>query len=429
MGFPADFRLSSEPTMKQTIVNYTDADLKRLKPGRPRILRDEACRNLFIVVSRRAVTWKFKGERRDPSKPKGWATQSATLGPVASHTVAAARAWAYGLQSKTKNGINPNYRPEPIRTEGLTLAQLWDLYAEDLRKRGKDTYNHQHYGQFLTREVGKKRVPWQLPIRDLTRDDVKALHASISAVGLRGGPSPYSANRTRECLSAALNFALEDELVVANVAKGSKRLRNKERKRNESIPLEPSFYAWWWAEVAKLSPVRAAFHSIVLLLGLRLETAMVLRWDWINLDAAEIIIPADAMKMENELWLPLSRKAVEILRSLPRQPRCPYVFAVRTRDGTAWTHLTEAKERTKRKKKPGELFAPQHPLQHAVGSKLRTAYRTAHQKLNTPHAVAEYLHGHVIKGIAAHYTDVTQMRNEFREAQEKVSTNFTSGPA
>ena len=400
--------------MEQTITDLTDTYLKGLRPGRPRVLRDEKCSNLFVFVSKRAVTYKFKGERRDASKPKGWATQSATLGPVDRFSVASARAWAYGLRARVAEGDNPNRKAvEPERDE-RTVADLWAAFADDLARRGKDPYNHLHYGKFLQRDAKL----WAKPVRELTRPDVTALHASITRQGLSGRPSPYSANRTRECLSAALNFAREEGWgITENVARGSKRLRNKERKRNESIPLDPFALHWWWGEVQKLPPVRAALHSITLLLGLRNETAIALEWDWVDLADASMTIPAHAMKVENEWWCPLPREAVAILSALPRHGR--YVFAVRGRDGR-WTHIKEVKQQAKGKN------AAQHPLRHAVGGKLRTAYRTAHDKVRSPHAVAEYLHGHVVRGITAHYVDPTQMREEFRAAQQRVADYLTA---
>jgi len=391
--------------MEQTIVKMTDAYLKGLKPGRHRTVRDEQCPNLLVFVTKRAVTYKFKGERRDQSSTKGWKTQSATLGPVDQYPVATARAWAYGLLARIQEGDNPNRKPVPPEADTRPVSTLWQAYAQDLVSRGKDPYNHHHYGKSLERDPKL----WAKPVRELTREDVKALHASITHVGLKGSPSPYSANRTRECLSAALNFAIDERWgITENVARASKRLRNKERKRNEAVPFE--LLPYFWAELQHVSPVRAAFHSLVLLLGLRLKTAKELRWEWIDLDSASLLVPAESMKMENEWWCPLSRKAVAILGALPRV--APYVFAVRTRDRSRWTHIAEEKE--------------DGPLKPYVGGKLRTTYRTAHDKARSTHAIAEYLHGHVVKGISAHYRDLTQMRDEMRAAQEAVSSILDS---
>lgn len=397
--------------MEQKIIDLTDAYLKSLKPGRARIIRDEPCPNLLVFVTKRAVTWKFKGERKDPSKPKGWATQAATLGPVSQHNLATARAWAYGLLATIQNGVNPNARATPAPVEGLTLGELWSKYIAVLVRQGKGTENYHHYGQFLKRNLGTEKHPhvlWHLPVRDLTRDDVRTLHTSITECGLKGFPAPTSANRTRECLSAALGYAMEEKQVTENVAFASRFLRNPENKRTEAVPFE--LLPYFWQEVRNLSPVRRAFHSTVLLLGLRLKTAKVLRWEWVDLDAASVTIPASAMKMANEVWLPLPRQAVAILGALPRV--APYVFATRTRDRSRWTHIGEEKE--------------DGPLKPYVGGKLRKTYRTAHDKVNTPHAIAEYLHSHVVKGISAHYRDLTQMRDEMRAAQEAVADLLTN---
>lgn len=395
--------------MNQTIKDLSDADLNKLKPGRPRILRDEQCPNLLVFVTKRAVTFKFKAERRDATSPKGWKTQSATLGPVSKHKVASARAWAYGLLARVQEGVNPNARARPEPVGGLTLGDLWGRYTAALLRQGKGTDNYHHYGQFLRRDIAPPKEPprvlWDLPIKEIDRADIQALHASITMEGLKGLPAPTSANRTRECLSAALNYAMEERLVDTNVAFASRFLRNPENKRTEAVPFE--FLPYFWMELRKLTPVRHAFHATLLLLGLRLKTAKELRWEWVDLDNAIITIPASAMKMQNELWLPLPTQCVDILRALPRVS--PHIFAVRTRDLSRWTHIAEEKE--------------DGPLKPYVGGKLRKTYRTAHDKINTPHAVAEYLHGHVVKGISAHYRDPTQMRNEMRAAQQAVA-NF-----
>jgi integrase len=407
MGFPVE--LPVENQMKHEPKNLTDPYVRGLKPGRTRLLRDERCRTLFVAVTKRAVTWKFRGERRDPAGKDGWISQSATLGPVSDHSVDQARAWAFAVADQAKGGVNPNARATPEPSHGLTLGELWDRYTTALLRQGKGTENYHHYAKFLRRNIGTEKQPrvlWQLPVRDLTRDDVKALHASITECGLKGFPAPTSANRTRECLSAALGYALEERHVTENVAFASRFLRNPENKRTEAVPFE--LLPYFWQELRDIAPVRAAFHATVLLLGLRLKTAKVLKWEWVDLDAASITIPATAMKMANEVWLPLPRQAVAILRALPRVS--PHVFAVRTRDRSRWTHISEEKE--------------DGPLKPYVGGKLRKTYRTAHDKVNTPHAIAEYLHGHVVKGISAHYRDLTQMRDEMRAAQQSVADSL-----
>ena len=49
-------------------------------------------------------------------------------------------------------------------------------------------------------------------------------------------------------------------------------------------------------------------------------------WDEVDLDAGLWIVPADRMKAKKEHRVPLSRQALELLRTQPREPLVEHVF-------------------------------------------------------------------------------------------------------
>ncbi|MBU2580807.1 MAG: hypothetical protein KJ622_03690 [Alphaproteobacteria bacterium] len=370
---------------------FTDTELRKLTPGRARIIKSKHP-FLFVAVSKRAVMFKFKKDRRDPTRPKGWVTTSATIGSVHDLSVAQALARAFELAAQCDEGINPNGKAKP---EGTTLGELWDMYLEDLRRRGRDPYNYKHYGKHLSDWMDR-------PARSLTRGDVLGRFQSITEMGLTGRPAPYSANRTRECLRAVLAYALTRGYVSENVAAvqdgGQRFARNPERKRSDEALEFDLLPIWWaaWAETA--DPIRRAFHATCLLTGTRLATAKRLRWDWVR--DGWLTVPGSALKMSNDWRVPISVPLQHVLDRTPRNG--PLIFA----------GLQEHREKG--------------PLAGMTGKKLRKTYRTALDKIGAPKAHAEYLHQHVVAGIEDHYINRRELEADLLKWQTEATAFLIS---
>jgi integrase len=99
-----------------------------------------------------------------------------------------------------------------------------------------------------------------------------------------------------------------------------------------------------YAEVPQLianmdASVSAQALRFVILTAARVGEALGAKWEEIDLEAAEWVIPASRMKSRREHRVPLSPRTLELLRSLYREQDNPFVF-IGTRPGTAVTQAT-----------------------------------------------------------------------------------------
>ncbi|MGY0503957.1 tyrosine-type recombinase/integrase [Luteimonas sp. e5] len=74
------------------------------------------------------------------------------------------------------------------------------------------------------------------------------------------------------------------------------------------------------------SPVTRAALQLTALTAMRPSVVAGARWDHIDLDQGTWSVPAELMKTRRAHVVPLPRQAVELLMSLKRKPRCPWVF-------------------------------------------------------------------------------------------------------
>jgi integrase len=66
--------------------------------------------------------------------------------------------------------------------------------------------------------------------------------------------------------------------------------------------------------------------EFTILTAVRTNEAINAQWDELDVDAGLWVIPADRMKADREHRVPLSGRALEILKSLPREKGSPFVF-------------------------------------------------------------------------------------------------------
>lgn len=106
--------------------------------------------------------------------------------------------------------------------------------------------------------------------------------------------------------------------------------------------------------------------------------------DELDLDNAMWVIPAERMKAGKEHYVPLCARAVQILRSLPREKHNPYLFAGQTRQGA---HLSNA----------AMLALMKHIAPKYVPHGFRSAFTDwANEETATPHHVVEMALAHTI---------------------------------
>ena len=136
-----------------------------------------------------------------------------------------------------------------------------------------------------------------------------------------------AANRARSSLSAFFRWAIGEGLCEANPVVGT-------NKQEENAPRERSLSDAEAAAVWLAAPNGdyGSILKLLLLTGCRRDEIGALRWPEVDLDAKTIKIPATRTKNHTEHVVPLSGRAITILREIPRRAGRDYIFGI-IRDG------------------------------------------------------------------------------------------------
>ena len=333
------------PLPESGYANYWDSDLKGYG------LRVTPRRKVFFVMGRL----------------HGKATRI-PIGPYGEVTPDKARKEAADLLHGMRKGIDPRAERKHQAALGVTLRQVTDAYMRDrsLKQTSKEG---------IDRYVDTSFAAWKdKPLASITRDMVTTRYNELREHGLNGeGPAPAAANGAFVVLRALFNYAIQEyrkadgsPVITDNPCSVLYKKWAKLKPRTTRIP-ENKVGAVWHAlttmeEAALTRNIRTSIDLIkfLLLTGARLSEASTLTWDQVDLDAAWFHLPNP--KNNNEVWLPLSTQAVELLTTRPRSTRNQFVF-----------HSTRSK--------PGHITDPRATLQHV--SKVAGEHISAHDLRRT----------------------------------------------
>lgn len=174
------------------------------------------------------------------------------------------------------------------------------------------------------RTIWKLRILPQLGSRriaSLTTLEVSDWFHSIGGI---------KANRAIEVLSKAYRLAIE----WGHLPKGSNPCegitQNRERKRKRRYLKRQELQTLLAALDRCPDPIYAAMVRLLMLTGARLREVMHARWQWLDWDAAQLVVPADHHKTGNhdgeDRIIHLPPAAIEILRVLRETHPGPWVI-------------------------------------------------------------------------------------------------------
>lgn len=238
---------------------------------------------------------------------------------------------------------------------GETMQQVCHHYLEEYSKKHKRSWaeDERRFNIHIVPALGLKRV------KDVTRKDIAAFHNTL------GSCHPYEANRCLALLSTVFEHAKRNGYLPEgqpNPAKGIKKFPEQKRDR--------------WLQGDEISRLLAAIEThenvyirsalaLYLFTGLRKNELLRARWNDLNLDRGELRIPET--KNNRVHIVPLSKPALEILRSIPRQEGNEFIFCGRK----AGTHLINIdKSWGVIRKKTGLNDVRIHDLRRTLGSML-----------------------------------------------------------
>jgi integrase len=270
---------------------------------------------------------------RFPAAPKHPTPRS--LGEVGAITLADARDKARGWLELVQRGIDPKtVAVEEKAAEAQRQAAMWDVVAEAfLTERMAGQAKEPEARSVLTGELDKR---WHgRPIARITDAEVAA---AISDIAKR---APSHARNCLGYVRTMFGWAVEVRrygLATSPAAALSARaLCGPKRKRKRF--LTDAELRGCWTAAGELGPVDCALIKVLMLTGQRrlefgeARDCEIEPRDWRDRSEADLIVPAERMKMTDPHLVPLVGPALAILKSLPKGSAGDYLFSVN--DGAA----------------------------------------------------------------------------------------------
>lgn len=297
-------------------------------------------------------------------------------------------------------------KAQEVRQRAETFAKIADDYRiAHLRKLRS--------GDELWAAIEADLLPdWRdLPIRDLTRGAIKS---KLDRIEISSGP--YARNRRLALIRNLLNYALDGELIDANVAARIKMLAEEARER---ILTDAELVEVWRASGQLVVPADALVRAFILSGQRRAEVAE-MAWPEVNETERLWTVPAARMKSKLVHEVPLAPMMLALILGVPTaNQRKTHVFASPYRKDAPIGGFSQLKEDLDRhileaRQKVDPKAEPMAPWRF---HDLRRTMRSGLSKLRVPAEIAERVIGHVPGGIRRVY-DRFEYRQEKRQALE-----------
>ena len=335
-------------------------------------------------------SWLLRYERDGRERMLG-------LGPVHTIPLKLAREKARDARQRLLDGIDPVEQRREAKAKHVldaarskTFAQVADQYFD--AHEGK--WSRVHGDQFRS-SMRRYALPviGTLPIAAIDEPMV------LKALRPIWNTKTVTASRVRNRIEAVLDFATASKLRKGdNPARWEGNLEYL-LPSPEKISRKQHFPALHYKEVSELitrlrqvEGVAARALEFTILTAVRTGETIGAVWDEIDFDERVWVIPAERMKASREHRIPLSDRAIEILRQLPREAGNDFVF-IGSKEGTGLHNMAMA--RVLKKLNPdvsvhgfrstfrdwaAEMTAyPNHvveqALAHTIGNAVEKAYR------------------------------------------------------
>ncbi|MCC5960015.1 MAG: integrase arm-type DNA-binding domain-containing protein [Rhodobacteraceae bacterium] len=254
------------------------------------------------------------------------------LGGFPAVTLSQARDKAREARDKIERGIDPVEERKAVKAaliaaqrRGLTFADAVDRALAAKLDAFKNPKHRQQWentlATYATPDLGKMLV------QDITTQDVLRVLQPIWA------SKTETASRLRGRIEAVLSWAtVAGHRTGDNPARWAGNLKellpapSKVAKEENQPALTLEDAPRWFASLQKLEGFGSRALELAALTATRSQEVRGAVWEEIDLDQALWIIPGVRMKKEREHRVPLSPRAVELLRALPKLEGNPLVF-------------------------------------------------------------------------------------------------------
>jgi integrase len=306
----------------------TEKEVRNIKPDKGAFVKRlcdgaglylQATRSGIGVNRNWVLRYELDGERHDLG-----------LGPLHTVSLAEARRRATELRLQILSGIDPMQEKADLKAE--RLARKAEKLKATTFKACADAYYKIHHSSWSN---DKHRKQWVSTMRDyvlpviggLNVADIETSHIEKVLAPI-WDKIPETASRVQKRIEHVFNYAIAGKLRTGdNPARREylKALLGNIQKNVEHHPALPFVDApAFMAELRKRDSVSARALEFTILTAARTGEAIGAVWDEIDLKKKLWTIPAERMKSDREHRVPLSDRAVDILKSLHH--RGPHVF-------------------------------------------------------------------------------------------------------
>ena len=225
-------------------------------------------------------------------------------------TIAQARVQANALAGQVETGLDPIAEKKLAAATGITFGEQCAVFIErHCKKRNKGWKQREKEVETYLKPLLK------LPLNSITRDDVERLQMKI------GSRAPIQSNRIMAFVRAVFNYAIRKGWDGKNPAQGFERYKEVSRDRF-ILPHEMPFVLKA-IELEGTDLIRS-FFKMLLLTGARRSDVLKMRWEQIDWILETWRIPDS--KNGQPLVLPLTLKAIEILKQRKKNGKSAWVF-------------------------------------------------------------------------------------------------------
>jgi len=343
---------------KRSEVRLTKTVVDAEKYGKGRIDKGQG-KNLHVLWD--SVISGF-GIRVYPSGKKSWLIKYRiagrqrimNLGNYPPMTIDEARKRAHAALVSIENGVDP-LETKQTQAQVPSLKEFSKIYIERHAKVHKRSWDEdqRRLDQHILPTLGSRRIDM------INRSHIADLHNKI------GRQAPYEANRVKALVSVMFERAIEWGLLPENSANPASRIKNHPEQKRDRFVTETELPKLVKAIDVEPNPFIKAALWCYLLLGVRKMELLQLKWEYVDMEAAEIRLPESVTKQKRVVFVPLSSPSLIIISSLPRYEDNPFVFPGKRKG----QHLINIDKNWRRiRKEAGLEDVRLHDLRRTVGS-------------------------------------------------------------
>ncbi|MDM6886224.1 site-specific integrase [Enterobacter asburiae] len=319
---------------------------------------------------------------------------------------------------------------EPVKavTDLSSIKQLFDVYIEDQKARGKRSYEKTQ--NRINQVLDSEHIDPGMLARDVTPDHIKRVLSEFISRGAKAG-----ANKVRANLHAIFNFGLFADNDPANI--DNKTIYGLERNPVSVVPAQRGVDKALdrflpWDELSELLdilhrpassvPMNSDFAQLLLCC---IHTAGQRPWEIMTNTKSNwdkkgkvLTVPPEISKTGDYHVIPLSATATSILEEMEkRYPESDFLFPAETAEG----HLLSAEYGKQLRK-----FCEREPFNKFTPRDIRRTFKTLAGDMGISTEMRDRLQNHKRPGVSAKHYDRYDYLKEKREIIEEWELRLLS---